>query len=129
MSPTRRGVSWNDVRGMAMKLPGVEDGASYGTPAIKVKGKLMARLKEDGESIALRVDLAERDILLELDPRAFFVTDHYLAYPWVLVRLESVRVDHLEELISDAWRQRAPKKLLDAHDAEESRPAAGTKKK
>ncbi len=95
-----------------MKLPGVEKGTSYGTPALHVRKKFLARLKEDGETVALRVDLFERDALLELDPGAFYVTDHYRAYPAMLVRLKQVRLDLLQELLEQAWRRQAPKSLV-----------------
>ena len=90
-----------------MELPGVEKGTSYGTPALHVRKKFLARLKEDGETVALRVDLFERDVLLELDRVAFYVTDHYRPYPAMLVRLKQVRVDMLQEILEHAWRLQA----------------------
>ena len=95
-----------------MKLPGVEKGTSYGTPALHVRKKFLARLKEDGETVALRVDLFERDVLLELDRATFYVTDHYRPYPAMLVRLKQVRVDMLQEILEQAWRLQAPKSLV-----------------
>ena len=56
--PPKRGTTWAQVCKMARKLPGVEEGRSYGTPALHVCKKFMARLKEDGESIAIRIDFA-----------------------------------------------------------------------
>lgn len=94
-----------------MKLPGVEQGVCYGTPALRVRKKFLARLKEDGETMAIRLDFADRDVLLELDPAAFYLTDHYRPYPAVLVRLKQVRRDMLEPLLEQAWRQQAPKGL------------------
>ena len=93
-----------------MNLPGVEQGTSYGTPALHVRKKFLARLKEDGETVAMRVDLADRDVLLELDPAAFYVTDHYRAYPAMLVRLKQVRLDLLERLLEEAWRRQGGKR-------------------
>ncbi len=108
----RRGTTWKAVCAMALKLPGVEAGTSYGTPSLRVKKKFLARLKEDGETIAIRVGFDDRDILLELDPVAFFLTDHYRDYPAMLVRLKQVRVDLLERLVEQAWQEQAPKTLL-----------------
>ena len=54
----------------------------------------------------------EREALLELDPAAFYVTDHYRAYPAMLVRLKEVRLDLLQELLEQAWRRQAPKRLV-----------------
>jgi hypothetical protein len=111
-SPAKRGTSWSTLCKLATKLPGVEQGTSYGTPALHVRKKFLARLKEDGESVAIKIDFSDRDVLLELDPAAFYLTDHYRPYPAMLVRLRQVRVDLLEQLLEQAWRLQAPKSLL-----------------
>jgi len=85
--PRARGLSWPELCGYAATLPGVAQGTCYGTPALYVRKKFMARLKEDGDSVAIKLDFADRDVLLEADPRAFYLTDHYRPYPAVLMRL------------------------------------------
>ena len=95
-----------------MRLPGVELGTSYATPALYVRRKLIARLREDGETVAVRVELSDRNVLLEADPTAFFLTDHYRAYPWVLLRLGKARHASALETIERAWRQVAPRRLV-----------------
>jgi hypothetical protein len=95
-----------------MTLPEVKESSSYGTPAFKVRGKLFVRLKEDNESIVVRIEEAHRALRLQADPCAFYITDHYLNYPWVLVRLSAVTQDDLADLLNDAWRLRAPSRLL-----------------
>jgi hypothetical protein len=100
------------LQAAAKHLPGVEPGLSYGTPALKVKGKLFARLWEDGETLVLRVDFESRDAMLQSQPGRFFVTDHYRGYPAVLVRLPKVKDAELRTLLEDAWRFTAPKRLL-----------------
>jgi hypothetical protein len=57
-------------------------------------------------------------VLLQLDPETFFLTDHYRAYPYVLVRLSRVKKGQLAELLERAWRQSAPKRLVAARDRE-----------
>ena len=108
-----RGVTYEAMRRLALALPRVEEGTCYGTPAWRVAGKLFARLREDG-AVVLRTDLDERERLMASDPEAFYVTDHYLAYPWVLVRLPRVGRDRLRALIESAWQRSAPKKRLGA---------------
>jgi len=109
---TRRGTSWERLCQDAVRLPGVELGTSYGTPALYVRRKLIARLREDGETVAVRVEFSDRDVLLEADPTAFFLTDHYRAYPWVLLRLAKARHASALEVIERVWRQVAPRRLV-----------------
>src|SRR5215471_14846148 len=80
------GVTFVEVTAVAVKLPDVEVSKSYGTPALKVRDKLLARLKEDGETLVLRMDFVARQILTQADPDTFYFTDHYRDYPLVLVR-------------------------------------------
>lgn len=107
-------VTWDTVRRMALELPSVEEGTSYGTPALRVKGKFFARLKEDGETMVLKIGFDAREILLQSDPDVFFTTDHYAGYPSILIRLPQVDPEHLRELLEEAWRFNAPKRLADA---------------
>ena len=104
-------VTYETVRQLALALPGVEESTSYGTPACKVGGKLFARLHQDGESLVVKVEFDEREVLIEADPETFYITDHYLNYPWILVRLANVRQDQLSELLKQAWLLAAPKHL------------------
>jgi hypothetical protein len=110
-SSSRRGTSWARVCARALELPGVEQGTSYGTPSLTVRRKFLARLKEDGETVAIRIDFPERELLLELDPSAFYLTDHYRNYPAVLVRLKQVRPGMMDDIVEQAWRRQAPKSL------------------
>jgi hypothetical protein len=75
--PSRK-VTWATVRDLALALPGVEEFTSYRTPPMKVRGKLIARLKEDGETIVVPMPIAERDVRIAAEPDVFFVTEHYV---------------------------------------------------
>ena len=98
-------MTYKDVCKLALALPGVEESTSYGTPALKVKGKLMVRLKEDGETIVLITDFVERDFLMRDKPKVFFITDHYRDYPSVLVHLPRVPRRLMRTLLEDSWRR------------------------
>ena len=97
-------VTFEQVRKMALKMDGVEDAKSYGTAAFKVRGNLMARLKEDGETLVLATTFEEREGLMAEEAETYFITDHYLNYPWVLVRLKRVKAEAMRELLARAWR-------------------------
>jgi hypothetical protein len=114
--------SWEDVVEIGTRLPGVEVGTSFRTPALRVRGKGMCRLRTNPEALVLRVtDLGEREALLQGQPDAFFTTPHYEGYPYVLVRLEAVDAAELAELIEEAWRVFAAKRVVAAWEAEQER--------
>jgi len=109
--------TWDDVVAIGTGLPGVEVTTSYGTPALKVRDKLICRLRTNPDALVVRViDMEDRDALIRGDPDAFFITPHYQEYPYVLVRLEAVDPVELGELVEDAWRTHAPKRLQAEHD-------------
>jgi len=110
--------SWADVVEIGKRFPGVEEGLSYGTPALKIRGKGMCRLRTDPDALVVRVlDVGDREALVRGRPDVFFTTPHYDGYPYVLVRLESVEHSELEALVEDAWRIRAPRRLVAEFDA------------
>jgi hypothetical protein len=79
--PKRTPVTFETVRRLALELPAVEEGTSYGTPAFRVRGKFLGRLREAGESLAIKCGFEERDFRIQADPKTFFTTDHYRGYP------------------------------------------------
>jgi hypothetical protein len=110
-------ASWEDVAAIGTRFPGIEEGTSYGTPSLKVRGKFICRLRTNPDALVMRViDVADREALLKGEPDVFFTTPHYDGYPAVLVRLERIGLDALSELIEDAWRVQAPKRTVAAYD-------------
>jgi hypothetical protein len=110
-------VTFDIVRQLALALPGVEEGTSYGTPAFKVGGKLLARFHQDGESLVVKVEYAAREVLMGANPKTYYITDHYRCWPWMLVRVSSVDPDELRGLLEDAWRRSAPRRLVAAWES------------
>jgi hypothetical protein len=111
-------IDWPQVVAIAQRFPEVEEGIAFGTPALRVRGKFLCRLRTDPDALVIRVlDLADAEALLLGQPDVFFSTPHYDGWPYVLVRLEAIAPAQLEELIEDAWRLRAPKRLIAAYDA------------
>lgn len=99
-------VNFDTVRKIGLALPGVEESTAYGQPALKIHGKLLAcipanRSAEPG-SLVGRVDLDDRADLLAADPDVYYVTDHYVGYTAVLVRLSRVNPDVLRDLLGMA---------------------------
>jgi len=113
--------TWADVVAIATRFPQVEEGTSWGTPALKVGSRgMICRLRTEPDALVLRViDMGEREALLQGDPDVFFTTPHYDGYPYVLARLDKIDPVELAELLEDAWRLRAPKRLVAAWDVDE----------
>jgi hypothetical protein len=98
------GVTFETVRRIGLAFPNTEEGTSYGTPALKVKGKLFSRLKEDGESIVIHMPFERRDDMMKEDPDAYYITDHYRKYPYMLVRLSKISEQALSDLLQGSYR-------------------------
>ena len=101
----RRGVRVVEARRVLLKLPNVTEGRSYGMPSFLLNGRFLARFRDDDTVLVLQLaTISERDVLMELDPRAFFFTEHYRNYPAVLVRLAEVARPLLIDVVTEAWR-------------------------
>lgn len=73
-------------------------------------------MREDGDSLVLKIDPGRRNLLMREDPKTFYITHHYGGYPLVQVRLSSVHVKDLRQLIKESWRRSAPKRRLEEFD-------------
>jgi len=101
-------IDFDAVRKVGSTLPGVEESTAFGAPALKVHGKLLAcvpvnRSAEPG-SLMVRVGFDDRAELLAAAPDVYYVTDHYLNYTSVLVRLSRVTPDVLRDLLGMAYK-------------------------
>lgn len=122
-------ADWDDVRRIALALPQASERVSREKRQWRVKDKLFVwerplRDKEvaelgaaapAGPILGARVEhLVAKQALLADDPRVYFTTSHFKGYAAVLVRLERIAGDELEEVITEAWLARAPKRLAEA---------------
>jgi hypothetical protein len=101
-------IDFDTVREIALRLPDVEESTMHGAFSLKARGKLLActPLNKSAEpgSLAVRIEIDRRADLLAVAPDVYYVTDHYLNYPMVLVRLSRIHPDALEDLLGMAWR-------------------------
>ena len=114
---TRRVATLKQLRQLALALPGAEEYTSYGTPAFRVRKKLFARLLPEGDAVVVKVDLGDRDLLVEGDPDKFAVTPHYQNYPMVIVRFGRLTRAELRDVLTEAWRYTAPPRLVAEFEA------------
>ena len=109
-------ATYQDVLRIALALPGVSEGRSYGTPSLHVGRKFIARLRDEDAALVIKVDVARRAKLLRDAPDTFFLEDHYRDHPYVLVHLPAVAADELRRVVEGAWRMVASKRQITAHD-------------
>ena len=124
-------VTKAQLKKIALSFPEASEGSSYGKPSFHVGKKFFTRLRDEDNSLVLILDsIDEREMLMEVDPKTFFITDHYKDYPSVLVRIERIDTETLRRMLERRWRAIAPKKLLKKVDGEAvAKPKAVAKKK
>ena len=105
------GVSFDKVREIALELPGVIEGIAHGSPSFYL-GKKFLGVRGEGDILIMKSAIVERDLLVQLEPNKYFITDHYVPFDYVLVRLIKVDEDEVRDLFSKAWRRLALKKLV-----------------
>jgi len=99
-----RGVQVAEVRRLLLSFAKVVEGRSYGMPSFLLNGHFLARFRDEDTVLVVQLaTIGERDVLMELDPRAFFFTDHYRNYPAVLVRLAEVPPALLRDVLQESW--------------------------
>ena len=125
----------NDVRRIALALPGVSEEPGRFAFSVENKGKAKGiawvwneRVEPkkprvpNPDVLAVRVrDETEKSALLAGDPEALFTEPHYNGFPAVLVRLRVIKVAALRALLAEAWRCQAPKALVAEHGGRPTR--------
>ena len=101
-------ISFDKVREIGLRLPGAAESTMFGKPALKVRGQMFACLPShrsaEPDSLMVRVDFENRAELMAAAPDVYYLTDHYVNYPSVLVRLSRIHPDALRDLLGMAWR-------------------------
>jgi hypothetical protein len=101
-------IDFDVVREMALALPDIEESTIHGAPSLKVRGKLLTcpaiHRSAEPNTLAIRIDLDQRAELMAAKPNVYYVTDHYVNYPTVLVRLGQIDRRSLRDLLARAWR-------------------------
>ena len=100
--------SFKNVEAIGRTLPDVELTTSWGSPTLKVRGKMFVCIAvnkaAEPNTLVVMMDFADRDALIEDDPATYYLKDHYLNYPCVLVRLSRIHPDALRDLVTGAHR-------------------------
>ncbi len=97
--------TYDDLRAIARTIPNVEESTSYGTPALKLKKKLVARLREDGHTVAMFSAEQDIEMLPKISPETFSVPQHYVGYGMLVIDLQRIRKEELVGLFQEAVKQ------------------------
>lgn len=107
-TPRKQAITFDTVRKIGLSLPDVEESTTYGAPSLKVGGKMFVcpAIHPGAEpgTLAVRIDFDQRSEMMASDPDTYYLTDHYVNYPVVLVRMARIHPDALRDLIGMAWR-------------------------
>jgi hypothetical protein len=103
-----RSSAFDAVRAIGRTLPGVEETTSWGAPTLKVRGKMFVCMavhkSAEPNTLVVRMGFDQRDALVAEDPDTYYLKEHYVGYPCVLVRLSKVHPDALRDLVTSAHR-------------------------
>jgi hypothetical protein len=101
-------MTFATVRAIGLRLPDVEETTMYGAPALKLKGRMLACIASnksaEPKTLVMRTTFEQRDLLIAEQPDTYYVKDHYLTFPLVLVRLPRVNADAMRDLLGAAHR-------------------------
>jgi hypothetical protein len=101
-------INFDLVREIGLALPDVQEGTMYGAPALKVRGKLLTcpaiHRSAEPNTLVVRIDFDQRAELIAADPEVYYLTDHYVNYPTVLLRLSRINRDALRDLLHMSWK-------------------------
>jgi hypothetical protein len=103
-----RGQTFKAVETIGRTLPDVEVTTTWGKPTLKVRGRMFVCIAShksaEPNSLVAMMDFPDRDALVEDDPDVYYLKEHYLNYPCVVVRLSRISPDALRDLIIGAHR-------------------------
>jgi hypothetical protein len=107
-----------DFRELALSLPEATEKETWGHPTFRVRNKMFAASATDLSTATVKSTHDEQRALTEMHPETFFVPAYVGKAGWIGITLASVDADELRELVTEAWRMTAPKRLVKSFDAE-----------
>jgi hypothetical protein len=108
------GVEVEELLSIAAELPGFEARDSGSWVALRVDGKGFGYLSEDERRLLLKASRDEQAALATIDPETFAASFTAGQFGWIEIQLARVDRDELAELVTEAWRLTAPKRLTAA---------------
>ena len=111
-------ITADELRRVALALPEAEERETWGHPTFRVRDKMFAALSDDGRLASVKATREEQAALIGAATETFGVPAYVGRHGWVSIRLATVDPSELGELMVEAWRQTAPRRLAAAYDAD-----------
>jgi hypothetical protein len=105
---------------IALGLPEAEERETWGEATFRVRNKIFVIAGTDGKLASVKASIEEQTALISADPEVFSVAAYVGRYGWVRVDVTQVDPGEMRELVTEAWRMTAPKRLVAAFDAEQA---------
>ena len=115
-------VTADELRQVVQALPEAEERETWGHPTFRVRDKMFAAMSDDGRQATVKATKEEQAALIAAAPGTFGIPAYVGRHGWVSIELASADPGELRELVTEAWRQTAPRRLVAAYDTEH--PAA-----
>jgi hypothetical protein len=105
-----------DFRALALSLPDAVEKQAWGHPTFRIRDKMFATMATDGSTASVKSTLDEQRALTEMQPDTFSVPAYVGKHGWIGIQLDRVDAEELSELVTEAWRLTAPKRLVTSFD-------------
>jgi len=119
-------ITGEESRAFALSLPEVVERETWGDCTFRVRDKIFCVMSPGGEQASLRTSLDQQTALIAMDPATYAIAHYTGRFGWVAIQLSTVDPDELCDLMVDAWRRTAPKRVVAAYDAGAQSPVSGT---
>ena len=110
-------VSADELRQVMRSLPEAEERETWGHPTFRVRDKMFATMSDDGRQATVKATKEEQAALVAAAPGTFGIPAYVGRHGWVSIQLATVDPAELRELVVEAWRQTAPRRLVTAYDS------------
>jgi hypothetical protein len=109
-------LKFNEFRLLCLSLPEAEERETWGEQTFRVRDRIFAMGSLGGEHVSLKASLDDQSGLVEMDPRTFAPSAYTGRYGWVRVRLAGVGRELAQQLVTNAWKRTAPRRLVASYE-------------
>jgi hypothetical protein len=110
------GVTFQQFRRLCLAMPETEERETWGEATFRCRERIFAMGSDGGEFVSVKASLDDQSGLVEMDPRTFAPSAYTGRYGWVRVRLAGVGKDLAQQLVTNAWKRTAPRRVVAGYE-------------